>query len=127
MFSQAAIPSGLIDSASETQSQSNASQQGWSFGPFQLPPPPGQQSHAPEASRSARPDLSRTVRQFAQLVSNGFTPSNLGRGGAMSTIGSSTQAATAGAAGRQGPSVSMRMEYAEETPRFVGKRSIALR
>ncbi|PNH08876.1 hypothetical protein TSOC_004525 [Tetrabaena socialis] len=118
MFVEAAIPQGLLPSAAGRPD----AEQGWSFGPFRLPAFPPVQPLQRQRGASGAP-LASGVAEAAQhlkdLVS-GLIPHS-GRGGTASGSG----AAPAPMHGRKAAGV--RLEYSEDTPRLVGKRSIAHR
>ncbi|GLC45958.1 hypothetical protein PLESTF_001110800 [Pleodorina starrii] len=117
-YASASIPAGLLDG------EANPSDQGWSLGPFKIPfPLPAQQhtgSGSGSSSNSSRlQSAADAVRQFREVVTAGLHPSS-GRGGVAST------SAPRGPSARRGPAAAQ-LEYSEDTPRLVGKRSIATR
>ncbi|GLI61387.1 hypothetical protein VaNZ11_003755 [Volvox africanus] len=124
-YTSANIPVGLLDGVVA----SNVDEEEWSLGPFSLPIPfsqhnvtrPGSSSSSSSGGggfkQLAVPDFRGTVRQFKEAVSAGLYPSS-GRGGTAST------SAPYAAGRREG---SMQIQYSDNTPHLVGKRSIALR
>ncbi|KXZ49494.1 hypothetical protein GPECTOR_21g720 [Gonium pectorale] len=115
MFGSASIPTGLLPGGTEGQ--------GWSIGPLKLPfSSPLDQAGGRGGGGGAGgtpPDVLGAVQRLKEVVSEGLHAS-AGRGGVASTSKPAFPAA-----GRK--AVAMRLEYSEDTPRLVGKRSIALR
>jgi hypothetical protein len=115
-YASATIPTGLLESSRSRA----ADAQEWCIGPFKLPVPfPAHQGHASSNTSSSRrvADVRGLVQQFMQTVHLGLHPSS-GRGGTASTSGPN-------ATGRR--TTGLKLEYSDEAPRLLGKRSVAFR
>ncbi|GFR51296.1 hypothetical protein Agub_g13658, partial [Astrephomene gubernaculifera] len=116
-FACASIPSELLGGSNDASSNGQA----WSLGPFKFPVQFPPQHDSGKSGTRTPPGMASAIRQFKELVTTGMHPSS-GRGGTASTSGPALQQRAAGQ--RVG---GMALEYNDDTPRLLGKRSISLR
>ncbi|KAG2489298.1 hypothetical protein HYH03_012130 [Edaphochlamys debaryana] len=134
-FLERAIPARLLDgsggSSATTSSAASGAGEGWSFGPFRFPANPTQQRPGAGggSARAGAGGPADAIQQLCSLVGEALHPSS-GRGGPASTSG--VGGAFGGGAARGGPAAgarrsAIRLEYTEDAPHLLGRRSISLR